>query len=226
LKRRNDELNRRYRRQFMAGMLISLAVHLVLFLYFRGATEPPSPFAAEGPRAGDDRAAAGGGMQAVALTLPTTEIIRPPEPIPTPDAVIEQPDEPVPEIEMPSPGELTGAVGPLTGPSTGPGREDGTGQGDGGTAAEGRYRVVPPSPRGMIMPPGDRPVRARGREVAVWVFVDVTGRVIPDSTRLHPGTGDRGFDSRLRRQASEWVFEPARRGGRPVPEWFQYVITL
>jgi len=78
----------------------------------------------------------------------------------------------------------------------------------------------------MILPPADRPASVRGKEVEVWVFVTEQGRVIADSTRIHPSTGDRRFDERLRRQAAQWVFEPARKGGRPVAEWFQYVIGL
>jgi hypothetical protein len=41
-----------------------------------------------------------------------------------------------------------------------------------------------------------------------------------------PSSGDRGFDNRLIRQAADWVFNPGRRDGQPVAEWFQYVIVL
>jgi hypothetical protein len=66
----------------------------------------------------------------------------------------------------------------------------------------------------------------KGKEIDVWVFVTEKGMVVADSTRLDPGSGDRGFDDRLKKQASEWVFEPARRGGRVIAEWFRYTIVL
>lgn len=86
--------------------------------------------------------------------------------------------------------------------------------------------VTPPAPRGLILPPSDRPGKVRGKEVTVWVFVTETGTVVADSTRLLPPTGDSKFDDRLRRQASQWVFQPARRAGEAVAEWFRYTITL
>ncbi len=54
----------------------------------------------------------------------------------------------------------------------------------------------------------------------------VDGSVVPDSTRVIPSTGDSKFDDRLKRQAAEWVFDPARSMGRAVAEWFRYFITL
>jgi hypothetical protein len=56
--------------------------------------------------------------------------------------------------------------------------------------------------------------------------VDDGGRVIADSTRLRPPTGDTRYDQQLRNQAAQWLFEPARRGGQPVAAWFEYTITL
>lgn len=233
--RRNDELDERWRRAWRAAMITSLLLHVVLFLLlYSGLVEPLSPFAAAGPRAGDDRAAAGGGMQAVAMRIELPEapqpIPRPPEPLPIPaDEVVEvepQPEEQAVEAQPdPAEGPATQAA---TGQGTddGPGLERGTGRGDGGTAEEGLFRVVPPSPRGLILPPSNRPGRVRGKEVAVWVFVTDRGRVLADSTRVLPSTGDRGFDRRLREQAAEWVFEPARQGGRPISEWFRYTIIL
>jgi hypothetical protein len=225
--RRNDELRRRNRRVNSYALLASLLIHVLLFLIFRGDREPPSPFSAAGPREGDDRAAAGGGLQAINFFIPPEpqEIVRPPEPIPTPEAIVE-----LQRIETdPQPmtfAEFDGLAGTQKGPEQGPGLESGDGRGDGGNAREGLFRVVPPSPRGLILPPSDRPNRIRGKEVTVYVFVTERGRVVPDSTRLRPPTGDNRFDDRLMRQAAEWVFEPARRGGKPVAEWFQYVITM
>ena len=84
--------------------------------------------------------------------------------------------------------------------------------------------MVPPSPRGMIIPPANRSLR--GQEVQVWVFVNELGRVVADSTQLRPPTSDRDFNSRLVREASEWIFEPAKKGGKAVGSWFPYTISM
>ncbi len=227
--RRTDELRARARRIWRVAFLLSLGVHLLIFLIFGGDLAPPSPFAAAGPRAGDDRAAAaGGGMQAVNLRVVEPQPVpRAPAPIPAPEVVVEEPEPiPEPEVSTVEVAELPGTGGKEQGVGTETGIEGGTGRGDGGTEDEGRFRVVPPSPRGLILPPGDRPGKVRGKEVTVWVFVTEAGVVVADSTRLLPPTGDSKFDERLRRQAAQWVFQPARRDGAAVAEWFRYIITL
>lgn len=229
--RRTDVLKERHRRIRRIAFALSVLFHLALFLIFRGDGRPLSPYAAAGPRAGDYRAApAGGGMQALQLrpiSPPEVQPIpRPPVPIPAPEATVEPEPEPEPELPPIDFSELPGTAGPELGPVAGAGIEGGEGKGDGGTEAEGRFRVVPPTPRGLILPPSDRPDRVRGKEVEVWVFVSVDGRVVADSTRIIPSTGDAGFDRRLKRQAAEWVFEPARKEGVAVAEWFRYVISL
>jgi len=233
-RRRNPELDQRWKRIWWTAMLVSVAFHAGVFVMFRtGIVEPPSPFAAAGPRAGDAAAAEGGGMQAIAMRVRMPEaprpIPRPPVPLPVPAeervvieeveaAVAEQPDAQV------GPVTLSNAAGAGTSPN--PGVTGGTGAGDGGSGTEGLFRVVPPSPRGLIMPPNNPPRRIRGREVDVWVFVTDRGQVVEDSTRVLPSTGDRGFDGKLRERAAQWVFEPARRDGRAVSEWFRYTIIL
>jgi outer membrane biosynthesis protein TonB len=226
--RRTDELKARGRRIWRAAFLVSLAVHLLIFLIFARRPAPPSPFAAAGPRAADDRAAAaGGGMRVVELNLVAPEVaLTPPDPVPTPEVLIEP--EPIAEPEPPALeiAALPGTGGAELGIGVETGSEGGDGRGDGGAEDEGRFRVVPPTPRGLILPPGDRPGKVRGKEVAVWVFVTEAGAVVPDSTRLLPSTGDSKFDERLRRQAAQWVFQPALRDGAAVAEWFRYIITL
>ncbi len=107
----------------------------------------------------------------------------------------------------------------------GPGLPQGDGRGDGGTAEEGRFRIIPPSPRGIIIPPANRSLR--GTRVEVWVWVNERGRVVADSTQLRPPTSDRGFNQRLIRESAEWVFEPAKdRGGKSVASWFPYTISM
>lgn len=206
------------RRIWRNALLVSLLLHVLVFFLWRTDGPLLSPFAAAGPRAGDNRAA-GGAIQSMAIRIPPPRPIVPPRiPLPTvtPDLV-----EFEPEVE-PSPMDVIGdRPGNTPGP---PGLEGGTGRGDGGTAAEGLFRLVPPSPRGMIMPPAND--KLRGRQVEVWVFVDERGRVVPDSTRLEPPTSDRDFNRRLIQEAAEWVFEPARKGGKAVASWFPYTIAM
>jgi len=124
-----------------------------------------------------------------------------------------------PEIDFSA---MTGeAQGRLEGP---PGIAEGQGEGDGGTGAEGLFRLVPPSPRVLIVPPTNR--RLRGKQVEVWVFVDVAGKVVADSTRLNPPTSDGSFNRRLMEEAAEWVFNPATLSGEPVAGWFPYSISI
>lgn len=231
--RRTDQLMARHRRHWRIAFTISFAAHLLLFLLFGGEGAPPSPYAAAGPREGDPRAAPlGGGMQVIDLVLESAAPLPVvPPPVPVPDIEVEV--EPLPELERPEvslpdlgEGGMKGDEGDRDGEGSERGVEGGRGRGDGGTEEEGHSRVTPPAPRGLILPPGDRPGRVRGKEVVVWVFVDERGRVISDSTRLLPPTGDSKFDERLRKQASEWVFRPAQRGDESVAEWFRYTIRL
>lgn len=227
--RGNRDLAKKHRRTMRRGIAVSALLHALVFLVFGGERVPLSPFAAAGERNGDNRAARGGGIEAVQLRSPTPEIPRPPAPVPVPTLDVTEPVPPEEETaeEIPAIALADGLREAANrGPLDGPGLETGEGQGDGGTETEGRFRVVPPRPRGLILPPGDRPDDVRGKEVEVWVFVTARGQVIPDSTRLFPPTGDRRFDRRLREHASSWVFEAARRDGRAVPEWFRYIIVM
>ena len=198
---------------------ISLLFHAFLFFVWQVVPIPPSPLSAAGPRAGDFRAA-GGGMQSVNLRVPPRRPIIPPR---VPIITLEMTDpvefDPEPEIDLAA---MTGeAPGMSEGP---PGLEGGQGRGDGGTAEQGLFRLTPPSPRGMIIPPTNRSLR--GKQVEVWVFVDARGRVVADSTRLNPPTSDGGFNRRLIAEAAEWVFNPARRDDQPVAAWFPYTISM
>jgi outer membrane biosynthesis protein TonB len=228
--RRWDMLTRRWDRSMRWALAASVILHVLLFLLFRQALVVPDvPISAAGERSGDPRAAAGGGMEVIAYT----EVRPPPVPEEQVPIPIPVPDAPQPPAEQQEPAQAPARVlgrapsaGEGRGPETGPGTETGTGRGDGGTGEAGTSAVTAPSPRGLILPPSDRPASVRGRSVTVYVFVSERGTVVSDSTRLAPGSGDARFDTRLRRQASEWVFNPARREGRPVPEWFQYMIVL
>jgi hypothetical protein len=213
-----SERRRRERKVWRTGLLVSALFHLLLFLGWTGNVIPQSPFAAAGPRAGDNRAAAGS-MQAINVrTPPPVTIVPPPVPL-----AVEVEIEPIEFDELV---ELDPAaiLGEEPGPLEGPGLEDGTGRGDGGNAEEGRFRLQPATPRGMIIPPTNRDLR--GTEVQVWVFVDERGRVVSDSTRLDPPTKDGGFNRRLIEEAAEWIFRPAVQEGRPIASWFPYRITM
>lgn len=220
LEDRREHADRRWR----WALLVSAGIHLVIFLLLLVGRPPipPSPFSAAGPRAQDDRAAAGG-MQVVTIQAPPEpEVVRPPPPVITPsmENVERVTFDEVAVLEV----QQAQLAGELPIPELGPGTADGEGQGDGGTTDSGRFEIVPPAPRGMIIPPTNRSLR--GSEVEVWVFVDERGRVVPDSTRLDPPTRDGGFNRRLIREASEWIFTPARKGTERVAAWFPYRISM
>lgn len=213
-----EEHRRRDRSVWRKALLISVLLHLLVFFGWRGTVIPDSPMAAAGPAAGDDRAAAGS-MQALNVrTPPSAPLVPPPVPLPTEVAV--EPVEFVQEVQI----DPASIAGDSPGQLEAPGLDTGTGLGDGGNSDEGLYRLQPPVPRGMIIPPDND--RLRGTEVQVWVFVDETGKVVPDSTRLEPSTRDGDFNRRLIREASEWVFRPAQQGGEPVASWFPYRIRM
>jgi hypothetical protein len=230
--RKTEVHDRRHRRTLRWALLASVLVHLLVLLLFRGRIVlPESPYAAAGERRGDARAAAGGGTQVVALQFYTPPpVVQERVPIPTPVVEVRVAEPALQSLEVkvsvPALRDGTGNVGQGQGRAAGEGVAEGRGQGDGGTADAGLFRVLPPSPRGLILPPSDRPGKVRGKEVAVWVFVTVQGRVVADSTRVDPTSGDSKFDARLMDQAAEWVFSPAKRNGQPVAEWFRYVVIL
>lgn len=159
-------------------------------------------------------------MQSLNLQVPPARPIVPPR-VPT----ISLDDIDPVEFDLDPQMDLAAMMGEAPGLGEGPpGIEGGQGRGDGGTAAEGFFRLIPPSPRGMIIPPTNSSLR--GRQVEVWVFVDATGKVVADSTRLNPPTSDRGFNRRLMEEAAEWVFNPALQNNQPVAAWFPYTISM
>jgi hypothetical protein len=215
-----ERQDRRFRRAMRVGIVASLLLHALLFLLFHDDTIPLVPQAAAGPDADDDIAAAGGSLETVNLRIAEPQPIpRPPEPVFVPDVLV--PVEPQPQVEV-EPVDLA-VLGRGTGePAETPGAAGATGEGDAGTSEAGRARVVPPNPRGIIMPPGGVPRNARGRTFTVYVFVDARGRVVSDSTRLIPTSGNGRWDRGVIERANEWVFEPARRDGRTVAEWWSF----
>ena len=119
---------------------------------------------------------------------------------------------PVPSTGGTGTGEGAGQ-GAGTGPGQGPGSGGGSGGGEGGGIGSGigpgigRGRVLGPSPTVILMPPvATRGVR--GKTVVVRLDVDSTGVV--RQVALVPPTGDRSYDTALRRVALGWKFKPAR----------------
>jgi hypothetical protein len=209
---------RRERSIWRTGLLVSVLFHLLIFFFWRFTVVPESPMAAAGPAAGDNRAARGS-MQALNVrTPPANPIVPPPVPIPVDIAV--EPVQFVEQVEI----EPSSVAGDAPGSLDAPGLELGTGLGDGGNSDQGLYRLQPPVPRGMIIPPDND--KLRGTEVQVWVFVDESGRVVADSTRLDPSTRDGDFNRRLIREAAEWTFRPATQDGEAVSSWFPYRIRM
>ncbi|HWV57253.1 MAG TPA: energy transducer TonB [Longimicrobiales bacterium] len=221
---RTEELDRRHRRIMMVSLLLSLLVHASLLLWSSRFHAQVMLDSAAGRRTGDDRAAAAGGVQAVTLRLEQEVVIRPPEPVTIADVVVEV-EEVQPSVEIEAVG-FEGLAGDETGPGEGPGVDDGTGTGDGGTGEEGLFRQLPPTPRSLMTAPSGVPSSIRGKEIQVAVFVDESGRVVPDSTRIQPPSGNSRYDEELMRRAAQWLFEPATRGGERVAAWFEYTLTF
>lgn len=219
----SEPLSLKRRRQrdrviWRGGLAVSLVLHVAVFLFWRGDLIPVPSTSAAGPEQGDARAAAGA-MQALNIRAsPETPVVPPPVPIAV-EATVEIVDfEDEPQVD---PADL---LGDQPGLEELPGVEAGTGGGDRGDAESGVDSMQPPSPQGLIIP--TRNPDLSGTEVQVWVFVDQSGRVVADSTRLDPPTRDRDFNRRLIREASEWVFRPATRDGSPVSAWFPYLIIM
>jgi outer membrane biosynthesis protein TonB len=229
---RSQELWQSWDRTFRRSLVAAVVLHVLVVWLFREVHPVPDlDYSAAGEHADDARAAAGGGMELITLVE-----ARAPEPEPEPEVAIPVPvPEPVPvpvpppEEPRPAPAQQPGrtaSAGEGRGQDAGPGTEAGTSAGAGGTSESGAGSTSAPTPRGLILPPSDRPNSVRGKTVTVYVFVDVRGTVVRDSTRLNPTSGDSRFDNRLKQQAAEWRFRPATQAGQPVPSWFPYTITF
>lgn len=126
-------------------------------------------------------------------------------------------------------GEGTGQ-GPGTGPGTGPGSGGGSGGGEGGGIGSGigpgtgRGRIMTPSPEVLLIPPS-APGSVKGKAVVVRLAVDSIGSV--RDAEIIPSTGDRKFDSALKRVALGWKFRPARdAANRPISVLFDVTFTF
>lgn len=121
-------------------------------------------------------------------------------------------------------------TGAGTGPGTGPGSGGGSGGGEGGGIGSGvgpgtgKGKVVTPSPEVLLIPP-QAPGGVRGKTVVVRLAVDSVG-IVKDA-EIIPSTGDRKYDSALKRVALGWRFRPARdQTNRPVSVLFDVTFTF
>lgn len=172
----------------------------------------------------------------VALEVPEiVEEIPPVQPQPEPVTTVAKIDS-VPPNQTPAPpsggsgaGEGAG-TGTGTGPGTGPGSGGGSGGGDGGGIGSGqgpgtgRGRIMTPSPEVLLIPPS-APGGVRGKTVVVRLAVDSIGAV--RDAEIIPSTGDRKFDTALKRVALGWKFRAARdASNRPVAVLFDVTFTF
>jgi hypothetical protein len=236
----------RWRRALAIGIVGTVLIHLLVLLAFRETViVPRETSSAAGPPRGDIRPAGGGSGLTMVEVRPERPAAEPiveetPVPVPVPEpievVVPEEREEPAPEPDLtPEPVVIgapsaPGAGGPgdggQGGSSDGPAAGDGDGLGGGGDGSDGPSAIIPPTPRGLFIPPPGRPSSARGQEITVWVFVTEAGRVDRNTVRLEPPTSDSRYNQRLIQSVSEWVFDPARQDGRAVSTWYPFQIIL
>jgi hypothetical protein len=214
----------RQRKALWTGLAISAAFHALLLFGWRAPSPDGTGSLAAGPRAGDYRAAEGGGeMIALAIAAPRPiEVPAPPQSRPR----IHDPDLFVPEPER----HVIAAS--LSGPTGGAPAEGRAGQGlpgvdgagDGGTERSGHDRSSPPTPR-SITPRWDPPRELRGQRVTLRVHVDALGEPTGE-IEIQPRIADSGFEKQLRRDVLAMDFLPARRDGRAVADWAELTLTF
>lgn len=214
----------RQRKALWTGLAISAAVHALLLFGWRAPAVDGSGSLAAGPRAGDYRAAEGGGeMTALAIAAP-----RPIE-VPAPPQTRPQIRDPELRVTEPERQVITASFsGPVGGTPdegrAGPGLPGVDGAGDGGSDRAGRDRRSPPTPR-SITPRWDPPQELRGHRVTLRVHVDARGEPTGE-IEIQPRIADSGFEKQLRRDVLAMDFLPARREGRPVADWAELTLTF
>ena len=214
----------RQRKALWTGLAISAAFHALLLFGWRAPSPDGTGSLAAGPRAGDYRAAEGGGeMIALAIAAP--------RPIEVPAPPQSRPRIRDPELFVPEP-ERHVIAASLSGPTGGAPAEGRAGQGlpgvdgagDGGTERSGRDRSSPPTPR-SITPRWDPPRELRGQRVTLRVHVDALGEPTGE-IEIQPRIADSGFAKQLRRDVLAMDFLPARRDGRAVADWAELTLTF
>lgn len=132
---------------------------------------------------------------------------------------------PIPPID-PVAVDLSRITVPLPSPTTASSRTAGGAAGQAGTAAgtggaggsgtgdEDRY-ILPPNPRGVIVPPERAPRSVRGRKYRATFWVGADGRV--DRVELSPRIEDAEYRAALIERLMDFAFYPARRAGIAIP---------
>jgi hypothetical protein len=215
----------RQRKALWAGFAVSAIVHAALLLGWRSTDMQGPGSQAAGPRAGDFRAAAGGG-EMIAITIAA------PRPIDVPAPPSTRPRVRDPEIRVQEP-ERQIIAASLAGPAgggrpgddrTGPGLKGADGEGAGGNDMEGLDRRTFPTPRSII-PRWDSPDEMKGRRVTFRVHVDSRGEPTGE-VEIEPRIADSGFENRLRKDLLKMDFLPGRVDGRPVADWAELTYTF
>ena len=210
---RIKDRHRRERKIWRNGIAMSVAVHFLVFFIWKITAIPVSPYMTSGPEQ-SDRTIDKSSLRALSIWVAPNLPIAP-SPIPIPSQIDVQEVKLAQIIDR----DPVSVLGEWPGPDKLPGLSDGLGMPHHGVSG-----WMPATPRDIIIPNNKRDLS--GREIQVWVFIDESGGVIPDSTYISPATEDIDFNRRLIRQAAEWLFRPATRDGNPVVSWFTYRISI
>ena len=90
------------------------------------------------------------------------------------------------------------------------------------TAADDRQPTVDASFRGNplpLYPPMSRRLGEQG-VVVLRILIDANGRAV--DVQVQRSSGSARLDQAALEAIREWRFIPARRGGKPVPEWYEW----
>ncbi len=210
---RIKDRHRRERKIWRNGIAMSVAVHFLVFFIWKITAISVSPYMTSGPEQ-SDRTIDKSSLRALSIWVAPNLPIAP-SPIPIPSQIDVQEVKLAQIIDR----DPVSVLGEWPGPDKLPGLSDGLGM-----PHQGVSGWMPATPRDIIIPNNKRDLS--GREIQVWVFIDESGGVIPDSTYISPATEDIDFNRRLIRQAAEWLFRPATRDGNPVVSWFTYRISI
>lgn len=218
--RRNSARNRK---ALIVGFSLSALFHAVVLLGWRTPATDHQGSLAAGPRAGDFRAAEGGGeIIAIAIAPPRPiEIPAPPAEVLLADLqVTDTPERRIQPVDLAGP---DGGAMRLADRS-GPGLVGADGRGDSGADAEGRDRNSLAIPR-SIVPRIDAPREMRGMTISIRVHVSARGKPT-GAIVFEPSIPDSGFEKRLRDDFLGMDYHPASRNGRPVADWMEMSMSF
>ena len=203
----------------MVGFSLSALFHAMILFGWRAPDMDIQGSLAAGPRAGDFRAAAGGGeLLAIAIAPPRPiEIPAPPAEVLLTDLEFasEEPEKRIQPVELAGPAGGAALISDLSGP--GLARADG--RGDAGGSAEGRDQNSPGYPR-SITPDWEAPDEMRGLSVTIRVEVNARGEPT-GAIVFEPSIPNAGFERKLRRDFLSMDYQPAIRNGRAVHDWVE-----